>query len=85
MRDFPVEKLSSNLKAVTRAAKLAPVSLSQGDEPAFVMLRADLFEKLRAAYPDPRRAYLAGETPPELRELFQVALDELINSPSAPK
>jgi len=36
------------------------------------------FERMRAAKPDPRKAYRTEETPPELAEFLGTALDRII-------
>jgi hypothetical protein len=35
------------------------------------------FEKLRNPHPDPRRAYLTSETPPELKAMLLEELDRI--------
>ncbi len=78
MREFSTVDLLRNLKTVTHAAARAPVAITQHRKPRFVLMAIEDFERMRAAKPDPRKAYRTEETPPELAEFLGTALDRII-------
>ena len=53
--------------------------ITQHRKARFVLMAMEDFERLKAANPDPRRAYRADETPPELAGLFVAGLDRIID------
>jgi prevent-host-death family protein len=55
-------------------AQRGPITLTKHGRASLVVLSAEVFERL-ARNDDPRRAYAAGETPPELAELLLRELD----------
>lgn len=55
-------------------AQRTPLTLTKHGRASVVILSAEIFERLMAR-DDPRRAYAAGETPPELAELLVAELD----------
>ena len=55
-------------------AQRAPLTLTKNGRASVVVVSADIFERL-IARDDPRRAYAAGETPPELSEILVAELD----------
>lgn len=55
-------------------ARLAPLTLTKHGRPSLVVLSADTYRQL-TEQADPRRAYAAGETPPELAHLILAELD----------
>ena len=78
MREFTTVELLRDLKSVTHAAARAPVAITQHRKARFVLMAIEDFERLRTAIPDPRKAYLTRETPPELAELLGEGLDRII-------
>jgi hypothetical protein len=79
MRKFSTVDLLRDLKTVTHAAAREPVAITQHRKARFVLMAMEDFERLKAANPDPRRAYRADETPPELAGLFVAGLDRIID------
>jgi prevent-host-death family protein len=55
-------------------AQRAPIILTKHGRASVVVLSAEIFERL-IAQDDPRRAYAAGETPPELAKILVTELD----------
>ncbi|TGE01143.1 type II toxin-antitoxin system prevent-host-death family antitoxin [Methylobacterium nonmethylotrophicum] len=55
-------------------ARLAPLTLTKHGRPSLVVLSIDAYQQL-TAQADPRRAYAAGETPPDLAHLILAELD----------
>jgi len=55
-------------------AQRAPLTLTKHGRPSVVVLAADAFERLLERN-DPRRAYAAGEAPPELARMLLSELD----------
>lgn len=55
-------------------AKRQPITLTKHGRASVVVVSAETFERLMGR-DDPRRAYAAGETPPELAELLLTELD----------
>jgi hypothetical protein len=51
---------------------------SQHRKARFVLMAIEDFERLTAGNPDPRRAYRAEDTPPELAKLIGEGLDRII-------
>ncbi len=80
MREFSTVELLRDLKTVTHAAAREPVAITQHRKQRFVLMAIEDFEKLRAGSPDPRKAYAAGETPPELAAKLAEGLDRIIES-----
>lgn len=78
MREFTTVELLRDLKTVTHAAARAPVAITQHRKARFVLMAIEDFERLRAAIPDPRKAYLTEETPPDLAALLGEGLDRII-------
>ena len=79
MRKFSTVDLLRDLKTVTHAAAREPVAITQHRKARFVLMAVEDFERLKGANPDPRRAYRADETPPELVGLFVAGLDRIID------
>ncbi|MGA9796861.1 MAG: type II toxin-antitoxin system prevent-host-death family antitoxin [Rhizomicrobium sp.] len=77
MRQFTTVELLRDLKTVTHAATRSPVAITQHRKPRFVLMAVEDFEKLRNPHPDPRRAYLTSETPPELKAMLLEELDRI--------
>lgn len=55
-------------------ARRAPLTLTKHGRPSLVVLSADAYQRL-TTQGDPRRAYAAGETPPDLAALIVAELD----------
>lgn len=55
-------------------ARRAPLTLTKHGRPSLVVLSADAYQRL-TTQSDPRRAYAAGETPPDLAALIVAELD----------
>ncbi|GAA0277991.1 hypothetical protein LNAOJCKE_5607 [Methylorubrum aminovorans] len=55
-------------------ARLAPLTLTKHGRPSLVVLSADTYRQL-TEQADPRRAFAAGETPPDLAHLILTELD----------
>lgn len=84
MREFSTVDLLRDLKTVTHAAARAPVAITQHRKPRFVLMAIEDFERLRTVNPDPRRAYLVDETPPELARVLAEGLDRIIEGEAPP-
>ena len=78
MREFTTVELLRDLKTVTHAAAREPVAITQHRKARFVLMAVEDFERLKTASPDPRKAYRAEETPPDLAGLLADGLDRLI-------
>jgi hypothetical protein len=78
MREFTTVELLRDLKTVTHAAAREPVAITQHRKPRFVLMALEDFERLKTINPDPRKAYLTEETPPELATLIVDGLDRII-------
>lgn len=78
MREFSTVELLRDLKTVTHAATREPVAITQHRKQRFVLMAIEDFEKLMSGHPDPRRAYIVGETPPELAAKLLDGLDRII-------
>jgi prevent-host-death family protein len=84
MRAFSTVELLRDLKTVTHAAAREPVAITQHRKPRFVLMAIEDFERMRAPGADPRKAYRAEETPPELARMLADGLDRLIDGETAP-
>jgi len=78
MRQFSTVELLRDLKTVTHAAAREPIAITQHRKPRFVLMAVEDYERLQASNPDPRRAYLVEETPPELAKLISEGLRKII-------
>lgn len=76
LRTFSTHDLNKQVGEVTDAASRAPVVITRHRKPRFVMMSLDHFERLLKDN-DPRRAYGAGETPPEIAAIFLGELNRL--------
>jgi len=79
MRKFSTVDLLRDLKTVAHAAAREPVAITQHRKARFVLMAIEDFERLKAANPDPRRAYRVEETPPDLAGLLIAGLDRIID------
>jgi PHD/YefM family antitoxin component YafN of YafNO toxin-antitoxin module len=77
MRIFSTVDLLRDLKTVTHVAAREPVAITQHRKVRFVMMAIEDYEQLAAAK-DPRRAILTAETPSDIADVFEPALDQLI-------
>ena len=78
MRQFSINDLLSNIKAVTMAADRKPVAVTQNGGLRYVLMSFEDYLAMRRGREDPRRVFGPGETPPELVEMILPELDELI-------
>lgn len=78
MRQFSINDLLSNIKAVTMAAGRKPVAVTQNGGLRYVLMSFEDYLAMRPGREDPRRVFGPGETPPELVEMILPELDELI-------
>ena len=78
MRSFTTVELLRDLKTVTHAAARAPVAITQHRKARFVLMAVEDFMQLRERKADPRRAFRAKETPPQLRRMMEQGLDQII-------
>ena len=76
MRSFSLTDLSNRSGEVVEAAYSGPVDITRRGKRKFVLMTADQYDRLRKAG-DPRRVYAAGETPPDLADVFAADLDRL--------
>ena len=81
MRTFSTVELTQQIGAVTHAASREPVTITHHRKPRFVLMSMEDFEKMREGG-RPRRAFGAGETPPELAELIAPELKRRIGDGS---
>jgi len=84
MRKFSTVDLLRDLKTVAHAAAREPVAITQHRKARFVLMAIEDFERLKAANPDPRRAYRVEETPPDLAGLLIAGLDRIIDRADEP-
>jgi len=84
MRKFSTVDLLRDLKTVAHAAAREPVAITQHRKARFVLMAIEDFERLKAANPDPRRAYRVEETPPDLAGLLIAGLDRIIDRADDP-
>jgi prevent-host-death family protein len=82
LRTFSTVELTQQIGAVTHAASREPVTITHHRKPRFVLMSMEDFEKMREGG-RPRRAYGAGEAPPELAELLAAALERRVNDSAA--
>ena len=80
MRSFSTVDVLRDFKSVTHAAAREPVAITQHRKVRFVMMAVEDFEQLSAAGRDPRRVIRTDQTPPELAEIFEPALDAMIEA-----
>lgn len=76
MRSFSLTDLSNKSGEVVEAAYIGPVDITRRGKRKFVLMSAEQYDRLRKA-DDPRRVYVAGETPDELADAFAADLDRL--------
>ena len=65
MREFSTADLNKQVGEVTNAAMKAPVTITRHNKPRFVMMSYEHYLEFKQRC-DPRRAFGAGETPPEV-------------------
>ena len=83
MQEFSTVELLRDLKTVTHAATREPVAITQHRKARFVLMAIEDFERLQISRPDPRKAYLVEETPPELAAMLAEGLDRIIEGADA--
>ncbi len=76
MRSFTTLDLNKQVGEVTDAAAKAPVIITRHRKPRFVMMSYEHYQRIKETA-DPRRAYGADETPPDVAALFCDELDRL--------
>ena len=76
MRRFSLTDLSNRSGEIVEAVYSGPVEITRRGKRRFIMMTAEQYDRLRKAG-DPRRAYAAGETPPDLADVFAAELDRL--------
>jgi prevent-host-death family protein len=81
LRTFSTVELTQQIGAVTDAAAREPVMITHHRKPRFVLMSMEDFEKMREGG-RPRRAFGAGDAPPELAELLAAALERRVNDVS---
>ena len=77
MRVFSTVELTQQVGVVTHAASREPVTITHHRKPRFVLMSVEDFEKLREGG-RPRRAFGAGEAPPELAEMLASELERRV-------
>jgi prevent-host-death family protein len=82
MKSYPVTELARNSTEIRHDATRAPVTITERNKPRFVLMAIEDYEALTKRAEDPRRAYSLDEIPPEEGELFDRALDRIIESAS---
>ena len=76
MRRFSLTELNQRSGEVMEASYGGPIAITRHGKTKFVIMTADQYKRLRKT-DDPRRVYGAGETPPDLADLFAAELDRL--------
>jgi prevent-host-death family protein len=76
MRSFTTHDLNKQVGEVTDAATKSPVVITRHRKPRFVMMSYEHYQRIKETS-DPRRAYGAGETPPDIAVLFGDELDRI--------
>ncbi|MCO5067058.1 MAG: type II toxin-antitoxin system prevent-host-death family antitoxin [Rhizobiaceae bacterium] len=76
MRSFTLTELANKCGEVVAAAYTGPVDITRHGKRRFVIMTAEQYDELRP-HDDPRRVYLAGETPPDIADLFAEQFDAL--------
>jgi prevent-host-death family protein len=64
---------------VTHAAVTEPVVITHHAKPRYVLMSIEQYDRLAKRAADPRRAYGAGEAPPELAEALLSAIDQTLD------
>ncbi len=76
MRTFTTNDLNKQVGEVTDAAGKAPVLITRHRKARYVMMSVEHYETIRKR-PDPRRVYTAGETPPDIADMFLAEAERL--------
>lgn len=76
MRVFSLTDLNRKSEDVLRAACLGPVYITRYGKRRFVLMSSEQFDN-HCRSDDPRKVYIAGETPSDLAEIFAADLDKL--------
>jgi PHD/YefM family antitoxin component YafN of YafNO toxin-antitoxin module len=84
MKNFSTVDLLRDLKSVTHAATREPVAITQHRKVRFVLMAIEDFEHLSARPSDTRRVFRTDQTPPEIAEIFEAALDRMIDGDPSP-
>jgi PHD/YefM family antitoxin component YafN of YafNO toxin-antitoxin module len=77
MRRYTTTELVRHVDDVTHAAIEAPIAITVGRKPRWVMMSLERYEVLRREH-DPRRAFGPGELPLEESEAVVAALERSI-------
>ena len=76
MKSYSTSDLVRAVGDVTHAAVTEPVVITHHAKPRYVLMSIAAYERLAKALGDPRRAWRAGEAPPELADRLLAAVDE---------
>ena len=76
MRTFTTNDLNKQVGDVTDAAGKGPVLITRHRKPRYVLMSVEHYESLRKR-PDPRRAFGAGESPPDIAAMFLAEAERL--------
>jgi prevent-host-death family protein len=83
MRRFSTVDLDKKLGDVKAAAAQEPVVITEHRKDRFVIMSVDRYRRLVDSA-DVRRAYGAGESPPDLARLFEIEIDRILGEPRDP-
>lgn len=79
MTSYSTSDLSRRSGDLIAEALRHPVTITQRNKPRLVIMAIEDYERLANRAKDPRRAYVTGEEPPEVRAELLAALDEIID------
>jgi len=80
VRRFSTVDLDKNLGDVKAAAAREPVVITEHRKDRFVLMTIEDFNRIRQGG-DPQKAFGAGETPPQIAELFLDEIDRVLSEP----
>jgi prevent-host-death family protein len=78
MKSYSTSDLVRAVGDVTHAAVTEPVVITHHAKPRYVLMSIAAYERLAKTPVDPRRAWRAGEAPPDLADRLLAAVDETI-------
>jgi prevent-host-death family protein len=79
MSSYTTSDLSRRSGDIIAEALRHPVTITQRNKPRLVLMAIEDFERLTRRAEDPRKAYVSGEEPADIRAELLAALDDIID------
>ena len=79
MSSYSTSDLSRRSGDIIAEALRHPVTITQRNKPRLVLMAIEDFERLTRRAEDPRKVYVSGEEPADIRTELLAALDDMID------